>query len=352
MSRRNFIIILTTTVISITALIYYNLNHGMKPVNQSPNNVDYLGVSEQFLEIIEKRWLWGDIEGLYEKKQLNCPEFIKYSPKVFKNYLVCNPQYIHCFIGEGIKQGDYLLKIKEQTSSNPVQFHFEIEKMSLNEIVYDFKAQFERKCHEVELPEREYSLESLGGKKWSHFGRKIFIDKFLVTNNDLILADMMDTDDIPIEERGLPAMRLSRQEQRKYCHSQGKSLMQAHLFEAAIRLQPSHKLSPYPWSHYSQTSVEGLVRAKITEDNCKRSYLKECKSDYHWRSFDTDSVSWTGLHDVFGGPPERFENIYQPNLSYKSADWNTSFKDKKAKIGFKSYEKDPEASFRCYREAL
>lgn len=352
MSRRNFIIILTTSVISITALIYYNLNRGIKPVKRDRAYVDYLSVSEQFLEIIEKRWLWGDIEGLYAKKQLNCPELIKYNPKVYKNYLVCNPQYIQCFIGDAFKNGEHQIKIKEVLSSNPVQFHFEVENAQTGEFLYDFKAQFERKCHEVELPQREYTLESLGRKKWSHFGRKIIIDKFLVTNNDLILAGMIDEDDIPIEERGLPALKLSKEDQKKYCHTQEKNLMQAHLFEAAIRLQPSHKLSPYPWTHYSQTSVEGLVRAKITEDNCKRSYLKECQQDFHWRSFDTDSVSWIGLHDVFGGPPERFENIYQPDKAYKSADWNTSFKDKKAKIGFKSYEKSPQAGFRCFKEAL
>lgn len=347
MLKRNLIIILASAAIIALAL-YYTLNQRMKPVSKAIDSANYLAVTNEFLDILEKRWLWGDIEGFYEKEQLNCPELIKYNPAVYKNYLVCNPAYIRCFLKQGLVIGEYQLNFKKMISSSPVKIKLEI--LKLGEKFYEFDLNLMRKCHEVELPTREYLLESLGEKKWSHFGRKIYIDKFLVTQNDINMWKN-DYKTQPIYW-GLPALGLKVEEQHQYCQSRGKKLMKAHLFEAATRLQPSQKLSPYPWSHYSQTSSEGLVNVKAGDDICRKAYMKECKDKVKWRSFDTDSVSWVGLHDVFGGPPERFINIHEPEKQFKKADWSTSFRDKNARIGFKAKAVEAEAGFRCYREEI
>lgn len=339
--KKNILIFIILSLLIIGGLLlYHNQKESGKREKAEISGKKILSLVTEFSKRLERRWKWGDIEGLYEKKALVCPGLLEFNPSVGKSYLACNENYLQCFFLKPYQMGDYSFHL---TRVQGLAFTFELKKEGRK--LYGFDLKLLKKCHEILLPEGEFLLESLGGKKWSSFGRKIYIDKFLVSRGEY------EKTQEPVAKRGRPLLGLGEKEQKSFCQSRGKSLLRAHIFEAATRFPPSYQLAPYPWGSHSQNSKFSLSQEVLKVETCRKAYMRECKKLAPWKSFDTDSVSWAGLHDVFGGPSEVFSNIYERDRKYKKADWSISIKSPEAKIGFKSeVENESELGFRCYRE--
>lgn len=346
--KNKYFIFFTVLCISLGLVIYYTGEKPLKPVKEEISAKELSKVVKQFMFHLEKRWAWGDLENYYSKKMLNCPDLILFDELVTSHYLSCNPRYLQCYFASNTyKKGKYEIKLESHEFKKEFMMNFTVWLNS--KFIYKFAVNLKRKCQQVLLPEGSYFLETLGGNWWSNKGRKIYIDKFLVSRNDINLWKGKSI--YKVEEGGYPALDLSLSEKKKYCGYYGKKLLKAHFFEAAIRFPSDDmkKLNPYPWNLYSQNSLQGLKKQKISEALCRKAYLKECREKFQWKSYDTDAVSWLGIYQIFGGPVEEFDNIYEPHKKYKLASWDISFKSDKAKIGFEkaSYQ---QAGFRCYQE--
>ena len=333
--------------------LYYTLKSNENPQTSPKANHDYMGVTNHFVSRVTKLWQLGDIEGKYAKDKLNCPKFIKYNSLVAKRYLECNPRYLEClFSQKSLEKDGFSFSLNKVISYRPTSIEFTLSH-SQESFSKTLILNFKNTCHESALPKMQYTLESLEGRTWSSKKREIYIDKFLVSQNELNFWKPHSQDDVT--KWGLTALGLSQEKQESFCRSRGKRLLTTQIFEAAVRLKPSSKLSIYPWTHYSANSKEGLNKATLNQELCSKAFLKECTEDFKWIAYLGDSVSWTGIHDVFGGPPERFINHYQPELSLKKADETVSYKNSDmAQIGFKTDRAINPAriGFRCYREEI
>jgi hypothetical protein len=226
-------------------------------------------------------------------------------------------------------------------------------------------------CRDVYLPERIYghgqAQKDSEGFIWDNFDRKIFIDKFYVSNQkvnewrqltgqfDKILKDRTKWPE--------PA-HLDLTEQKQYCDYFGKRLLESKLFDAAT-MTPQDTKDPLPiriirpqtpWHRDLSKTFLGMARInadfQLTPLDCMLAQVQGCEN----KLFTTDSASWMGMSYALGFYPESLINSIEPQKNLKvssralpaSSTWHELGKRGNWK-GLQS-EADLPVAFRCYEE--
>ncbi len=350
---------------------------------------------------VKKIWQRGDL--LLGENQLNCPDEIEHQNHVGKSYYQCQPHFWQCYWQGGVKK-DFEIKVElfdkiyhvvavpafdpisqyskqsrfYQTFKGNVpglNLHFGyIVKLKVKEIDGFYQSMvLTDVCRDVYLPERIYGYgKAKSGKDdgfiWDNFGRRIFIDKFYVPNQQVNEWRYFNGEyQKMILDRKLwpyPAL-LNVNEQIKYCAFHGKRLLEAKLFDAASmapveikNTMPEKIIRPQtPWQRDLSKTFLGMAKInpdyQLTPLDCDLAQVKGCE----FKLFSTDSASWMGMNFAIGFYPESFRNPINPQMNLKmssrlespSSDWH--------ELGARSswdgiQTENLPAAFRCYEEVV
>ena len=224
-------------------------------------------------------------------------------------------------------------------------------------------------CRDTYLPERIYGYgkrpASGEGFVWDNFNRRIFIDRFYVTNQMVNEWKILSGKAESIEKnRSLwprPAA-LSLVDQKKYCHYFGKRLLTAELFDAAA-MTPTDFKNPRPlkvvraqtpWQRDLSKSFLGMARInpdfQLTPLDCQLAQVQGCKEKY----FTSDSASWMGMHFPLGFFRESLNNSIDPGLNLKESSRNLPASSHHHELGSRTSwdgkQTQNTIAFRCYEE--
>lgn len=343
--------------------------------------------------------LWENGDHYFPKKGVNCPAEIVHDKSVGPSYYQCQPHFWQCYWSGGTGEAPYLkIDLSGQTfhvkaeavfptvpsiSSQP-RFYERRHSQDLSGIVVNLavkefpgESQFvllKDTCRDVFLPERIYGYGKSTEKRsegfiWDNFDRRIFIDKFYVSNaqvNEWRLASGA-TDKLNLDRSSWPKPAIiDRQEQIDYCAHLGKRLLEAHLMDAASMAptdlknpKPSFVARPHtPWQRDLSKSFLGLARInpdyQLSPLDCQLAQVMGCKEKH----FTTDSATWMGINYPLGYYPESFINEIEPEKTVKlssrffpaastwhelglRSNWSGSQKDVKTPVAFRCYEEIP-----------
>lgn len=375
--------------------------------NSSSKSID----QERFTEIvlsglpkILERWQEGDVENAFQSKDWKCDE-LPYVPIVTGGFLQCNPHYLECWarglsgqknhvvvesdgksyelelravfpsIAKFAQGPRHTLWVTRNELENPiVPWAGVLIELGVKGLNGSWQMILEDTCRMKELPVRRYSYgprperhERTKEMDWDNDGRKIFIDKYLVSRSDInywLLAT--NQADIAFENKkqnwALPSVELSVDEQTLYCAWLGKRRMEAHIWDAAT-MQPSNVDRPFPefvvkswlpWTRDRRGSFfeEAFLSAewRPTKQNCNQAFVKECANVFPYTPYSSDNVSWMGIYHVLGGTPEVFRNPVESELTLKTSSYNLSASDPQHQLGRRIPAGEIPAGFRCYRE--
>jgi hypothetical protein len=223
-------------------------------------------------------------------------------------------------------------------------------------------------CRDTYLPERIYGYGKRPSKGegfiWDNFGRKIFIDRFYVTNQ------MVNEWKVLTNKSGeiladrtlwpLPA-HLSKDDQVKYCSYFGKRPLTAELFDAASMTPTDYKnpkplkvvRAQTPWQRDLSKSFLGVARInpdhQLTPLDCQLAQVQGCKEKY----FTTDSASWMGMNFPLGFSPEVLVNTIDPELNLKISSRDLPASSPWHELGNRTtWDGKLAAAFRCYEEVV
>ncbi|MBF0360571.1 MAG: hypothetical protein HQK49_06145 [Oligoflexia bacterium] len=390
------ILILVLTLISIIVYLFIMPNGRMFretkyeiPLSKREQLENKRFLQEIFVEaikVIKNRWENGDLEGNYTKNLFNCPEEIVYKSNIDDFYLRCNPNYIQCFFSSGAGVSDPSIKIRFADKEysvvvNPIfkevpaystkkRFYKVISRsnsegdeiptygimmnISVKEFPnYSLNFILENSCDEVYLPQRLYIYRGVTKTLvWDNFERNIFVDRFLVSNRDVLEwiaygSDQKDQSVVIPTDRALwpfPATNLSIMQMKKYCAFRGKKLMEAHIYDASsVLVLPSNQEDPfavdeipsiYPWTkdvnnsfiyNYKQMYMKNRGNSKmlaaldlmLKEEDCDIAYVRDCVDRFPRKLYSGSSSSWMGMSELLGGEMEYMRNVWESNNNLK-----------------------------------
>lgn len=366
---------------------------------------------EQFTEVVLsglpkllERWQQGDLEETYATKYWACDE-LPFSTTVAPAYLQCNPHYLECWargksgvpavipveldgktynvklratypeIGEYSKGKRHGSWVTRGGLDNPIApWSGLLVELEVEGVKGFWSMILEDTCRMQDLPERRYSYgprpqrhERVQEMDWDNSGRKISIDKFLVSRSDVnqwVLTARVDKVKISEDRKNwaLPSTELSEEQQTEYCAWLGKRRMEAHIWDAAT-MPPANVKRPFPdfsvkpWLPWSRDKKGSFFEAAELDtqwtprqQDCELAFVSECKDLYAYRPHSSDNVSWMGIYHVLGGTPEQFRNPVQPQLDLKASSVNLLASSPLHQLGRRQEGKDVPAGFRCYRE--
>lgn len=344
------------------------------------------------------------MESAFQSKKWKCDELPSHAT-ISNGYLQCNPHYLECWargltgqknsVSVALDGKTYEIELAAnfpaipEYASGPRHTRWvtrnELEnpivpwsgvmiELRVKELEGSWRMILEDTCRMKELPVRRYSYgprpdrhEHVKEMDWDNDGRKIFIDKFLVSRSDInhwLLASKRTDVGFEKEKKNwpLPSTSLSPEQQTHYCAWLGKRRMEAHLWDAAT-MMPSNIERPFPefivkswlpWTRDRRGSFfdQALLSADWmpTKQNCNQAYVKECAKLFPYTPYSSDNVSWMGIYHVLGGTPERFRNPVESELDLKASSFNLSASDPLHQLGRRISTKETEAGFRCFRE--
>jgi hypothetical protein len=388
----------TLSVVGII-LLFFRRDELRGPVKIKPDTDDKL-----FSEIIRAAEpqilrLWTEGPSL-ENGSPRCKEEIIYDKKTGSAYFHCQPHLWQCYWQGGVSAGDPGIKLElfgqsYHVRANPVfpaiasysEFprYYEMLKLSgsgLN-LHYGYQVEMTVKelpgfsqrllltdsCRDTYLPERIYGY----GKRpahgegfiWDNFGRRIFIDKFYVSNQMMNEYRILNNQpDKIVSDRSFwphPAI-VSLTDQKNYCAFFGKRLLSAELFDAAS-MMPADFTNPKPlkvtraqtpWQRDLSKTFLGVARInpdyQLTPLACQLAQVEGCREKY----FTTDSASWMGMNFSLGFYPESLENTIDPDFNLKlssrylpaSSPWH----ELGARSRWDGKNSEKPVAFRCYEE--
>lgn len=344
--------------------------------------------------------LWEEGGSFLPKNGPQCPEEIKFSPRVGGDYFRCQPHLWQCYWSGGLRENSRSLEIEyfgrtyhlralasfpaiPEYSEKPRYYELISQTgklglrggMKVELEIAEFPGETQMvylpdTCRDTFLPERIYGYgprQKDDGFIWDNFDRKIFIDKHYVSNqrvNEWKILNGKRKEIVTDRELWPWPAELSLEEQRSYCDFYGKRLLEAKLFDAAT-MQPVDLQNPRPevivrsqtpWQRDLSKTFLGTARInddfQLTPLNCQLAQVGGCPE----RIFTTDSISWMGIHYGIGFFPESFENFVEPNKNLKlssrfyppGAKWHElGLRDNwTGKTGEQKYP----IAFRCYEE--
>ncbi len=376
------------TGLGVAFFAFYFFNRYTAPIEISGSRDAAL--TEVVLSVMPKileRWKEGDREGFYGTKQWKCSSLPLLS-SVTSEFFKCQPRYLECWArGEvgvpanlSVKVGEkkyqirlkqdaetgtyvqFMTKAEAQDSAAPssgVYINVEVEGLgSWPMILADT-------CKETYLPERVYSYGARSEREfpseemmWDNFGRKIFIDKFLVSHADWELWTKKIEDP---KNLALPKTGVTVEEQEAFCAFRGKRRLEAHIWDAATmtpsdinRPMPEFIVKPWlPWTRDRRGTFfeEALLNQdwKPKKSDCSIAYVHECIEKFPYQPMHTDNVAWSGVFHVLGGEPERMRNSIEPNLVERLSSLHLPAMAREHQLGRRG-EKNEASGFRCYRE--
>jgi len=235
-------------------------------------------------------------------------------------------------------------------STTCIKLFFSVKKTKLNILL-------ENSCADTYLPNRTYGkgpFQSRNDWKWDNLNRAIYIDKFQVTNRDI--KEWMEYDltapniIIPKQSTALsaPTSNLTVVQMQRYCAFQGKQLLQAHFFDAATfylgRKRKSGILfrSQYPWTRKAKSSflykAQNDLEYSFNKKYCSKIYSKEClNTTFPFYNHSTNSSSWMGIYQVFGGMLEYFDNPINQKQNINASSYYFPLTSRWHQLGVRSY---------------
>lgn len=366
---------------------------------------------ERFTEVVlsglpklVERWQEGDAEESFGTEKWACDE-LPASPHVGPEYLRCNHHYLECWargnagsrpsIPVTLDQTTYQLRLRaifpeipeftggkrhtrwvtRSELENPiVPTSGVMVELSVENMKGTWRMILEDTCRGAELPERRYSYgarperhERVREMDWDNDGRKILLDKYLVSQgevNDWILATRPAHLKLSTDKKtlALPSTDLNNEQQTQYCAWLGKRRMEAHLWDAATML-PSNVKRPFPdfvvksWLPWSRDKKDSFFeKAELNRDwqptvhECMQAYVKECVGRFPYIPHNSDNVSWMGIYHVLGGTPEEMRNPIEGKLSLKASSFLLPGFDEGHQLGRRLEGTGHGTGFRCYRE--
>ena len=371
-------------------------------------------VLEKGLSVLET-W-WKDGPPNVKKWRGLCPHTLGTAENVDLSYYKCNPAAIECAIDNAfypvIETGGRFYKMTlnkiYKTESGQLRRYHPISKstVSLSQIPYEgviveislkdepgekIQVTLADTCNNTFLPKRTYVLGSMGKRKkdwlWDNFDRNYYIDKFLVTNREIL--DWIEFNNGPrslyqkLKNKVLaaPATMLTKKQMEDYCMTYGKGVLPAHLYDAATfhpeKYEDKNKnyiyRSRYPeGGRNSKHFLEKIKKGKLDKpnsDQCRKAYGLECFQITQFEHHSRASTTWSGLYQVMGGYPEYLENYIDPKRNLKASSFYLPMVSQFHQLGKRSYwdgegggfqnfeaglyppiDKNYEVAFRCYRE--
>jgi hypothetical protein len=225
-------------------------------------------------------------------------------------------------------------------------------------------------CRDVYLPERIYPYGKYEAKKgegviWDNFGRRLFLDKFYVSNQQVNVWKMLNgRKDIELDRKKwpMPAL-LNLPEQKAYCSFWGKRLLDAKLFDAASMTPVDQKMSKpdrvarpqTPWQRDLSKTFLGMARInedyQLTPLDCVLAQVEGCSERY----YSTDSVTWMGMNFSLGFYPESLNNTIEPEKNLKASSRFHPPSSELHELGIRTnwdgiQDSKLPVAFRCYEE--
>jgi hypothetical protein len=348
--------------------------------------------------------LWKDGDSFIKTSGPNCPDEIAFEKNIGRNYYQCQPHFWQCYWQGGVtaKPGleidvfgqtyhvkarpafpallDYstehrFYEIYDRKHSG-LPFHqgylveLEVEEipgLSTSVILTDT-------CRDTYLPQRIYAYGKIQPKSkdegfiWDNFDRNIFIDKFYVSNqrvNEWRLLNKQ-SDKLIIDRKKWPEPALlSLNEQKAYCSSLGKRVLEASLFDAATmspidskNTKPERLNRPQtPWQRDLSKTFLGMARInadyQLTPLDCQLAQVQGCTQKF----YTTDSSTWMGMNFALGFYPESLINFIEPEKNLKLSSRFQTADSEWHELGYRTKwngEQDQPmnrpVAFRCYEE--
>ncbi|MGE3610348.1 MAG: hypothetical protein AB7I27_12220 [Bacteriovoracaceae bacterium] len=344
--------------------------------------------------------LWEEGDKYISKSGIKCPSEIDFQKNIGRSYYQCQPHFWQCYWEGGVRQEVNLnvdlfgqkYRVYAKPSFDPIpeysnqSRYYQFIKNSFTDLNLKYGILIELgvreipgfsqtmlltdTCRDVYLPERIYGYGKVSDKKdngfiWDNFDRKIFIDRFYVTNQQVnewrVYSNQKDKLIADRKLWPLPAL-LNLKEQKKYCAFLGKRVLEAKLFDAAA-MTPADTKNPYPekvirpqapWQRDLSKTFLGMARInqdyQLTPLDCQLAQVEGCSEKF----FSTDSASWMGMNYSLGFYPESLINFVEPKKNIKlssrflppSSEWH--------ELGLLSTwdgeQGDLKVAFRCYEE--
>ncbi|MBL7663644.1 MAG: hypothetical protein JNM93_00810 [Bacteriovoracaceae bacterium] len=331
------------TVIVFFALVvggYLTLNFNSK--EKKLTDVQQQEIIDKLLSQVSDRWRMGDIENYYSANKFNCPQ-ISNKQKIDPAYFQCNPEYLECFLNGQTGQSKSKMELTQKIQlrfkadvpeKNHLPYSFYYLELKLNGSDRIYPIALEASCHQVYLPEKNYTYfgrATIRNKnvttKWNNIGRQIYIDKYLV-NNFQVNEWRSFKNEAPkfSNENHQPSYDLKLKERKEYCEFRGKKLLTPEYFQAAAVMPDDDnsqaamlKLNPYPWSRFKDDVLH--TQEELTKDEyqklCGLNYTRECHKIIPFNAYYGGYLTWTGMNLSLGGPLEVFDSEHD-NLKLSS----------------------------------
>ena len=348
--------------------------------------------------------LWRDGDSFIKSPGSNCPDEIAFEKNIGRSYYQCQPHFWQCYWQGGVSPKTSLeINVFGQTfhvkarpsfpaipnySTEPRYYQvferkevglplhqgylveLEVEEMpglSTSVILTDT-------CRDTYLPQRIYPYGKVQPKSkdegfiWDNFDREIFIDKFYVSNQRVnqwrLLTKQADKMIVDRKKWSQPGL-LSAADQKAYCASLGKRVMEATLFDAAT-MSPLDTKNPRPervqrpqtpWQRDLSKSFLGMARInpdyQLTPLDCQLAQVQGCTEKF----YTTDSATWMGINFALGFYPEGLINTveHEKNLKLSSrfqtadSEWH-ELGNRSRWNGEQDQPMNRPVAFRCYEE--
>lgn len=281
-----------------------------------------LSFAQKKAELYEK----GDIENLYQKARLNCPDYIAKDLNVSLRFFECNPLFFLCL---------------QQKSENYLGYEFQFLGHEIAEkgrfiVKYlvkgnSFQIKLKNTCRATSLPSGIYNAGPRDDQKylWDSYNQKVYVDKNYFSNLDMVMAKKGKLKNIKDPHKAV--LNLSPLEMKNACAGLGGQLMQNRYFDALANFpsKVSNKVVRkfrYPWTKKRE------LNENMTISTCLKSYNQGCeKVDY--KEYADFSPSWIGTYHTLGSMMEYLENKFYPAANIKVSSkfipfdsiWNRNF---------------------------
>ena len=261
-------------------------------------------------------------------------------------------------------QGSRQLELIKRQTQGVSQLTGYIGEFEIVELKKKQKIFLANSCHEVYLPERTYAYGEVKdlrdpGFLWDNAGRKLFIDKFYVSEGEVAEWKSYLGEKVQTQTPWKPA-KLKKNEQESFCQFHGKNVLMAHFFDATqmtpldLKIKfPDMVIRPdTPWQRDSNRTFFHESKNpdyRLSLRDCGFAEVKGCPESFYM----TDSLSWSGVAFGLGFEEELFYNPIDPDLDLKKSSHHEVATSPWHKLGRRG-KSNPEAAyaFRCFREIL
>tara|TARA_Y100000385_G_C13051858_1_gene620137 strand:+ start:124 stop:1143 length:1020 start_codon:yes stop_codon:yes gene_type:complete len=311
--------------------------------------------TSMMVEKLNSVWKEGELDIVSKKETAECKSLLNYKNQVSGEFFQCNPLYLNCYLSDFNFKGFRPLRFKKRFFEYD---HLGNLVVTLNKQDSYFRLKLLNTCRDVFLPKKKYSA---GPKKiqtyvWDNLNELVYIDKYYVTNLDII--EWKKRAGKKINEKELkrapfePNTYLNKDEMTQFCFSQNKKVLESRYFDAASYIPNKNdnpkivKKFPYHWTK----------RRTVESKDCFNVYAKGCESKRDFKFFEGLSTSWMGIHYVLGGYMEYLPSKFDGEKDIKVSSFYFDEQSKWHQIGIRGKlgkdnstrsQQDIGVAFRC-----